>query len=292
MPDRVIPAAEECRRTAAMLVAISAYAAAFMFVCASDAAHSAQITEEYVVISAEGAAGNPAMSEAQQRKSAAETAYYAALQKLAEYIAGVDIRGSVRIGNNRLSGGNVIELVQAELRGVEEISCEFTVMEDGSILARSTVRIPAAEKERIAGMMRAGVLQDAAGIGEFPGVFQRNPAGNRITGVIIDVRMRAPDGWIPPYPAVRSVSGAVIYHPVRLQHESILKRLPAGYAASLDGARTDIDRIGANPVLIQAVGVGFDNGGVIIISDRDADALARIPDINILFETGSILFIL
>ncbi len=262
-----------------------------IFMCAGfRTAEAVQAERDFITISAEGAGStDPRMSEAQRRKSAADIAYYAAVQKLAEYIAGVEITGGVRIEDNMHVDGSVVERVRAELRGIEETTCEFIKMADGSFLARSTLRIPVREKERITTLLNISAGMEPGTRGENPGLRDNESSRKTVTGIIFDLRGLAPEGWIPAYPVVRSRAGGYVFSPALVKTETLLKILPAAYAPSLRDAENDTERIGENPLIIRAVGVQTIRGGIIDIRDTDA---ALIDNLNRLFEKGAIIFVL
>ena len=256
----------------------------------------------YIVVSADGA--SPAgshISEAKRKKIAAETAYYAALEKLSEYIAGVEITGGVRLTDLQMSGGNVVQIVRAELKGVRERSCAFTRLKDGSYIARSTVQLPIPEKERVIRHIAelAGSVKETEdsrlnlGIGTNNSFdSKKQMAGNNLpSGLIIDLRMIAPPGFLPMAPVIRSRSGSTVFPAELVKSQILHSELAVGYAVSLRAARSMLGRIGNNPLIIRAVRIGINSSRDIIVDETDFERIMRLEDSTGLFKEGRVVLV-
>jgi len=256
-------------------------------------------SEGYLYISSEGASPSEStMSDARKQKIAAETAYYSALQKLAEYIAGVEISSGIRLQDLEPAGGRVVELVRAELKGVEQTDCTFNRLEDGSYLSRSTIRIPLKKRDTI--IMKVAELAKFEKNGfsnqEVPKDGRLPVSGKReqyeYTGLIIDVRMIAAPGWIPMTPVLMSESNEIVFHPRQVETEYLHVNQAAGYAGALSEAKKMINRIGIKPLIIRAMKIERNKADIILVSNRDADKIKELNNNTKALIFGKIILVL
>ncbi|MBI4635421.1 MAG: caspase family protein [Candidatus Rokubacteria bacterium] len=207
-----------------------------------------------------------ALNRAHERALALDAARQLAYFKLAEVVEGVAIDGVTIVKNAMVADQTVRSTVQARIRGAVVVSESARDLPDGAVWAEVVMGL----RLRGAGSVTESVVPWAASRPADP--FSPDPAfrvNDRYTGLIVD----ASDAGFSPALAPRLVeegSGKVLFGPHTVEPASLAQQGAVGYAAGMADAKAS-GRVGANPLIVRAVGSAGSRKGDLVVSVRDAE---------------------
>ena len=242
-------------------------------------------TEQSVQATGIGAL-NPKLPPSAQRKNALRAAQLDAMRNMVETLNGVVLTSETTVENAMVAS----DVIKTRVEGIVK-NFRFTAkpryMSDGSV-------------EVDMEMLLTGKVGDALlpeQMGEKKPAFASLPSNfnysepQPYTGLIVDA-----SGIIDVQPAmvpnVLDESGEGIYGEDFVPRESAVKYGVAEYAASLDAARRNVERVGANPLVVSAIRASGLNKSDLVISDRDVETVATISDNTEVYESCKVIIVL
>lgn len=109
------------------------------------------------------------------------------------------------------------------------------------------------------------------------------------TGLIVDARKA---GMLPAMsPKVTSERGEVVYGEMKVDLDYVILVGIAGYASTLDEALTYIDRIGENPLVVEALDVRGPLKAEVVISDGDTQDIQAAVRGNDFLKDYKVIFV-
>jgi len=217
----------------------------------------------------------------QARRSAMRIAKQDALRQLIEIVNGVNVTSETTVSGAMFD--DVIKTqVQGAIRGARRIGdpkylsdTSVEVVYEVKMADISLVLLPMAEKAptltfdnvnvTVSGTVAAAPEQEQAGTAD-TGV-----KSGGVTGIIIDGTGL---GLRPAMsPRILNQGGSVVYGPGQYSRDYAAANGVAGYAKSLDQAKSDT-RVQGNPLVIRAASASGSSSADVIISNADAGKLA------------------
>jgi len=234
----------------------------------------------------------------QARRSAMRIAKQDALRQLIEIVNGVNVTSETTVSGAMFD--DVIKTqVQGAIRGARQIGqpkylsdTSVEVVYEVKMADISRVLLPMAEKAptltfddvnvTVSGTAAAAPEQEQAGTAT--GV-----KSGGVTGIIIDGTGL---GLRPAMsPRILNQGGSVVYGPGQYSRDYAAANGVAGYAKSLDQAKSDT-RVQGNPLIIRAASTSGSTSADVIISNADAGRLAVADRTAGLLKNCRVMFVL
>jgi len=235
----------------------------------------------------------------QARRSAMRIAKQDALRQLIEIVNGVNVTSETTVSGAMFD--DVIKTqVQGAIRGARQIGepkylsdTSVEVVYEVKMADISLVLLPMAEKAptltfdnvnvTVSGTVAAAPEQQQAGTAD-TGV-----KSGGVTGIIIDGTGL---GLRPAMsPRILNQGGSVVYGPGQYSRDYAAANGVAGYAKSLDQAKSDT-RVQGNPLIIRAASTSGSTSADVIISNADAGRLAVADGTAGLLKNCRVMFVL
>ena len=234
----------------------------------------------------------------QARRSAMRIAKQDALRQLIEIVNGVNVTSETTVSGAMFD--DVIKTqVQGAIRGARQIgqpkylsdtSVEITYEVKMADISR--VLLPMAEKAPTLSYDNTSVTASGAAAAST----NREQAGTDtgvksggVTGIIIDGTGL---GLRPAMsPRILNQGGSVVYGPGQYSRDYAAANGVAGYAKSLDQAKSDT-RVQGNPLIIRAASTSGSSSADVIISNADAGKLAVADGAGGLLKNCRVMFVL
>ncbi len=207
-----------------------------------------------------------ALNRAHERSLALDAARQLAYFKLAEIVEGVAIDGVTVVKNAMVADQTVRSTVQARIRGAVVVSENARDLPDGSVWAEVVMGL----RLRGAGSVTDSLARWASSRPADP--YRSDPAfrvNEPYTGLIVD----ASDAGFSPALAPRLLeegTAKVVFGPHLVQLASLARQGPVGYAAGMSDAQQSA-RVGANPLIVRAIGAAGARKGDLLLSQKDAE---------------------
>ena len=234
----------------------------------------------------------------QARRSAMRIAKQDALRQLIEIVNGVNVTSETTVSGAMFD--DVIKTqVQGAIRGARQIGqpkylsdTSVEVVYEVKMADISRVLLPMAEKAPTLTYDNANVSVSgtvaAAGEQEQAGTDTGVKSGG-VTGIIIDGTGL---GLRPAMsPRILNQGGSVVYGPGQYSRDYAAANGVAGYAKSLDQAKSDT-RVQGNPLIIRAASTSGSSSADVIISNADAGKLAVADGAGGLLKNCRVMFVL
>jgi len=234
----------------------------------------------------------------QARRSAMRIAKQDALRQLIEIVNGVNVTSETTVSGAMFD--DVIKTqVQGAIRGARQIGqpkylsdTSVEVVYEVKMADISRVLLPMAEKAptltyddvnvTVSGAAAAAPNQEQAGT-------DTGVKSGGVTGIIIDGTGL---GLRPAMsPRILNQGGSVVYGPGQYSRDYAAANGVAGYAKSLDQAKSDT-RVQGNPLVIRAASASGSTSADVIISNEDAGRLAVADGAAGLLKNCRVMFVL
>ena len=234
----------------------------------------------------------------QARRSAMRIAKQDALRQLIEIVNGVNVTSETTVSGAMFD--DVIKTqVQGAIRGARQIGqpkylsdTSVEVVYEVKMADISRVLLPMAEKAptltfddtnvSVSGTVAAAPEQHQAGT-------DTGVKSGGVTGIIIDGTGL---GLRPAMsPRILNQGGSVVYGPGQYSRDYAAANGVAGYAKSLDQAKSDT-RVQGNPLIIRAASTSGSTSADVIISNADAGRLAVADRTAGLLKNCRVMFVL
>ena len=234
----------------------------------------------------------------QARRSAMRIAKQDALRQLIEIVNGVNVTSETTVSGAMFD--DVIKTqVQGAIRGARQIGqpkylsdTSVEVVYEVKMADISRVLLPMAEKAptltfdnanvTVSGAAAAATNQEQAGT-------DTGVRSGGVTGIIIDGTGL---GLRPAMsPRILNQGGSVVYGPGQYSRDYAAANGVAGYAKSLDQAKSDT-RVQGNPLVIRAASASGSSSADVIISNADAGKLAVADGAGGLLKNCRVMFVL
>ena len=234
----------------------------------------------------------------QARRSAMRIAKQDALRQLIEIVNGVNVTSETTVSGAMFD--DVIKTqVQGAIRGARQIGepkylsdTSVEVVYEVKMADISLVLLPMAEKAptltfdnvnvTVSGTVAAAPEQQQAGT-------DTGVKSGGVTGIIIDGTGL---GLRPAMsPRILNQGGSVVYGPGQYSRDYAAANGVAGYAKSLDQAKSDT-RVQGNPLIIRAASTSGSTSADVIISNADAGRLAVADGAAGLLKNCRVMFVL
>ena len=234
----------------------------------------------------------------QARRSAMRIAKQDALRQLIEIVNGVNVTSETTVSGAMFD--DVIKTqVQGAIRGARQIGqpkylsdTSVEVVYEVKMADISRVLLPMAEKAptltfdntnvALSGTVAAAAEQQQAGA-------DTGIKSSGVTGIIIDGTGL---GLRPAMsPRILNQGGSVVYGPGQYSRDYAAANGVAGYAKSLDQAKSDT-RVQGNPLVIRAASTSGSTSADVIISNEDAGKLAVADGAAGLLKNCRVMFVL
>ena len=230
----------------------------------------------------------------QARRSAMRIAKQDALRQLIEIVNGVNVTSETTVSGAMFD--DVIKTqVQGAIRGARQIgqpkylsdtSVEITYEVKMADISR--VLLPMAEKAPTLSYDNTSVTASASPNREQAGTDTGVKSGG-VTGIIIDGTGL---GLRPAMsPRILNQGGSVVYGPGQYSRDYAAANGVAGYAKSLDQAKSDT-RVQGNPLVIRGASASGSSSADVIISNADAGKLAVADGAGGLLKNCRVMFVL
>jgi len=230
----------------------------------------------------------------QARRSAMRIAKQDALRQLIEIVNGVNVTSETTVSGAMFD--DVIKTqVQGAIRGARQIgqpkylsdtSVEITYEVKMADISR--VLLPMAEKVPTLSYDNTSVTAAASTNREQAGTDTGVKSGG-VTGIIIDGTGL---GLRPAMsPRILNQGGSVVYGPGQYSRDYAAANGVAGYAKSMDQAKSDT-RVQGNPLVIRAASASGSTSADVVISNADAGRLAVADGAAGLLKNCRVMFVL
>ena len=234
----------------------------------------------------------------QARRSAMRIAKQDALRQLIEIVNGVNVTSETTVSGAMFD--DVIKTqVQGAIRGARQIGqpkylsdTSVEVVYEVKMADISRVLLPMAEKAPtltfddtnviVSGTVAAAPEQHQAGT-------DTGVKSGGVTGIIIDGTGLGLRPAISP--RILNQGGSVVYGPGQYSRDYAAANGVAGYAKSLDQAKSDT-RVQGNPLIIRAASTSGSSSADVIISNADAGRLAVADGAAGLLKNCRVMFVL
>ena len=234
----------------------------------------------------------------QARRAAMRIAKQDALRQLIEIVNGVNVTSETTVSGAMFD--DVIKTqVQGAIRGARQIGqpkylsdTSVEVVYEVKMADISRVLLPMAEKAptltydnanvSVSGTVAAAAEQEQAGT-------DTGVKSGGVTGIIIDGTGL---GLRPAMsPRILNQGGSVVYGPGQYSRDYAAANGVAGYAKSLDQAKSDT-RVQGNPLIIRAASTSGSSSADVIISNADAGKLSVADGAAGLLKNCRVMFVL
>lgn len=261
--------------------------------------------KSYIVVSAYGAASREsAYNIAEEKKQAADAAYLAAIEKVAEILIGVRVTGEKSLSDYQ-SDGLIRQKINGFLKGVEHLEQydQFEEMPDGSILAQVTVGAPLYGSngaisntvlEPIASDERANAISldfktESREYERFTPTGGGSVTGTH-SGLILDCREMAVKPGVCVAPRIITKDKKTVYGVENVPRQIMLNGGIMGYTLSMENPVVD-RKVGSNPLIIKPDGVD-DTGTRIIVSQSDANRIFRADEKDKFLDKAKVIVLM
>ena len=233
----------------------------------------------------------------QARRSAMRIAKQDALRQLIEIVNGVNVTSETTVSGAMFD--DVIKTqVQGAIRGARQIGqpkylsdTSVEVVYEVKMADISRVLLPMAEKAPTLTYddVNVGVSTTAAAAPNQEQAGTDTGKSGGVTGIIIDGTGL---GLRPAMsPRILNQGGSVVYGPGQYSRDYAAANGVAGYAKSLDQAKSDT-RVQGNPLVIRAASASGSTSADVIISNEDAGRLAVADGAAGLLKNCRVMFVL
>jgi hypothetical protein len=210
---------------------------------------------------------------------AEEAARGMAALRLSEAIDGVRVTAETTIKETMLASQTVRTSVSAFLKGIRYGDPRCVPQADGSIICEVVAGIGLFGDGGLMESVIDGIPRERPKENPLPPAAPKPPEPS--TGVIVDCSgMSLRPGLAPK---ILTDTKHEVYGGADVSREYVIKEGMVGYAKSVDDAKKNAQRVGANPLVVKAVGpeqagginvlVSSEDAGRILAADRDARAL-------------------
>ena len=229
---------------------------------------------------------NPKLPPSAQRKNALRAAQVDAMRNMMETLNGVVLTSETTVENAMMSS----DVIKTRVEGIVK-NFRFTskprYMSDGSVEVDMEMLLygkvgDALYPEQMGGKTPA--------FSSLPSNFNYSEP-QPYTGMIVDASGVA-DAQPAMVPNVLNESGEGVYGEDFVPREAAVKNGVAAYAASVDAARRNVERIGANPLVVRAIRASGLNKSDLVISDKDVETVATIADNTEIYESCKVIIVL
>ncbi len=231
---------------------------------------------------------NPKLPPSAQRKNALRAAQLDAMRNMVETLNGVVLSSETTVENAMMSS----DVIKTRVEGIVK-NFRFTskprYMSDGSVEVDMEMLLYGKVGE---------VLYSAP---EFKWNVKEQPTFAAApnppqepqpwTGLIVDASSVA-DAQPAMVPNILTQSGDGIYGEEFVPQESAVKYGVVVYTNSVDDARSRVDRVGTNPLVIRAIQASGVNKADLVISDSDVETLATIADNTDVYDNCKVIIVL
>jgi hypothetical protein len=207
-----------------------------------------------------------ALNRAHERSLALDAARQLCYLKLAEIVEGVAIDGVTVVKNAMVADQTVRSTVRARIKGAVVVSENVRDLPDGSVWAEAVMGL----RLRGGGSLTETVAGWSAARPADP---YRAEQAVRVNDAYTGLVVEASDAGFSPALAPRILeegSQKVVFGPGTVQLASLAQVGPVGYAATLADARQG-GRVGANPLIVRAIGASGGRKGDLVLSKKDAE---------------------
>jgi hypothetical protein len=237
----------------------------------------------------------------QARRSAMRIAKQDALRQLIEIVNGVNVTSETTVSGAMFD--DVIKTqVQGAIRGARQIGepkylsdTSVEVVYEVKMADISLVLLPMAEKaptltfDNVNVTLSGTVAAAAAPEQQQAGTADTGIKSGGVTGIIIDGTGL---GLRPAMsPRILNQGGSVVYGPGQYSRDYAAANGVAGYAKSLDQAKSDT-RVQGNPLIIRAASTSGSTSADVIISNADAGKVAIADGAGGLLKNCRVMFVL
>lgn len=253
--------------------------------------------DDYIEVVAGGTVDSEkAVNNAHALSMAKKTARHLAYEKLAETINGISITSDATYDRELMVDSNLKTEVQALVRGAQVIDENHDQLSDGSIWARVRLGIHITGPKSLMSSSESWIEknQDSlesdnfADSGEESKTSEENETGEEVSGLIIDA------GGLDLKPAmvpkIYSEGGELIYGPGDVDNSYLTRQGIAGYARSIDQARSN-ERVGENPMVVKAEKIRGENNCDVVIPVDEASKLMKASSDNDFLEECRVMFV-
>jgi hypothetical protein len=232
----------------------------------------------YVTATGIGMAPPGASSKAQARALALRAATVTARRNLLEIVKDVHIDSTTTIRNNMVADDTVESVIRGKLHNSRILDTAY--MSDGTV----QVTVGFSQRGELADAVlpkkpefKSGAVKQASG--EEDEEEYRPLSGGPYTGLLVDARGLSLRPALTP--RILDPEGEVVYGKDYVSREYAVSQGMAGYAVSLASAFNN-QRVGENPLMIEAVKTAGAAGTDMVVSESDAGlvrSLAREGDV-------------
>jgi len=205
---------------------------------------------------------------------AEKTARHLAYEKLAETIGGLNLYGDATYDRELSMDSNLRTVVQARIQNARVMNVTKSQFGDGSIwvevvLAMNLVGQNSLMQPSLAWYGRQNAAH-ASPVAPAATAGRGDASPAPVTGLILDARdLKAEPAMLP---RIIAEDGEAIYGRGEIESEWIVQFGLMGYQDSLSEAKS-LHRVGKNPIVVRAQGVGGKNRSDFIVSRQDADRI-------------------
>lgn len=226
---------------------------------------------------------NPKLPPSAQRKNALRAAQLDAMRNMIETLNGVTLTSETTVENAMMSS----DIIKTRVDGIVK-NFRFTskprYMSDGSVEVDMEMLLYGKVGEALYPADMGGKTPS------FPSVPNPPQEPQAWTGLIVDATGVA-DAQPAMVPNILTESGDGIYGDDFVPRESAVKYGVAVYSNSLTDARSRVDRVGSNPLVIRAIRASGLNKADLVISDGDVETLATIADNTDVYENCKVIIV-
>lgn len=228
---------------------------------------------------------NPKLPPSAQRKNALRAAQLDAMRNMIETLNGVTLSSETTVENAMMSS----DIIKTSVEGIVK-NFRFTskprYMSDGSVEI---------DMEMLLYGKVGDVLYDASGLTwntkeqpTFAAVPNPPQEPQPWTGLIVDATGVA-DAQPAMVPNILTESGDGIYGDEFVPQESAVKYGVAVYTNSVSDAKSRVDRVGSNPLVVRAIQASGVNKADLVISDSDVETLATLADNTDVYDNCKVI---
>ncbi len=224
---------------------------------------------------------NPKLPPSAQRKNALRAAQLDAMRNMIETLNGVVLTSETTVENAMMSS----DVIKTQVEGIVK-NFRFTskprYMSDGSVEVDMEMLLYGKVGDVLYPKNMGGKTPTFTAVPNPP----QEP--QPWTGLIIDAT-GVTDAQPAMVPNILTESGDGIYGEEFVPRESAVKYGVAIYTASVAEARSRVDRVGTNPLVVRAIRASGLNKADLVISDNDVETLATIADNTDVYENCKVI---
>lgn len=234
--------------------------------------------------------GNPhgkAVNLAQGRALALHDAVALARRNLLKIVMEIRVDSASTVKDIAAKDETLVHKLRTFLRNSEVENLSYST--DGTIEATVGIKF----RGPVADLLLPGSIRRIKPIqGQVPGrkiAYSKNGRGKAYTGLVVDCRgLKVHPALVP---RILDEEGDTVYGSPSVSREYAIARGVAGYISKLEEARTD-PRVGANPLIVQAVRASGKGSSDIVISNSDAEKIVGTASNLTFLKEGRVLFVL